>query len=114
MVTMMQATTTKELAPAAMEARAGEVAALLKTLAHPVRLMLACTLAEGEYSVGALEDRLDIHQPTLSQQLTVLREAGVVEARREGKQIFYRLTQEKAAQLLQALYAIFCRPENAP
>ena len=97
-----------------MEARAGEVAGLLKTLAHPVRLILACTLAQGEYSVGALEDRLDIHQPTLSQQLTVLREAGIVETRREGKQVFYRLTQEKAAKLIQALYGIFCDPEDAP
>lgn len=106
--------TTKDLAPAAMEARAGEVAGLLKTLAHPVRLILACTLAQGEYSVGALEDRLDIHQPTLSQQLTVLREAGIVETRREGKQVFYRLTQEKAAKLIQALYGIFCETGDAP
>ena len=112
MVTTMDAMSVKGLSPAAMEARAGEVAALLKTLAHPVRLMLACTLAEDEHSVGALEDRLNIHQPTLSQQLTVLREAGIVETRREGKQIFYRLTQEKAARLLLALYAIFCQPEN--
>ena len=105
---------TKDLGPAAMEARAGEVAGVLKTLAHPVRLMLACTLAQGEYSVGALEDRLDIHQPTLSQQLTVLREAGIVETRREGKQVFYRLTQEKAAKLIQALYGIFCETGDAP
>ena len=61
---------------ASMEARAGEVAALLKTLAHPARLMIVCTLVEGEYSVGELEEGLDIHQPTLSQQLGVLREAG--------------------------------------
>ena len=106
--------TTEDLAPAAMEARAGEVAGLLKTLAHPVRLILACTLAQGEYSVGALEDRLDIHQPTLSQQLTVLRKAGIVETRREGKQVFYRLTQEKAAKLIQALYGIFCETGDAP
>ncbi|MBB3612814.1 DNA-binding transcriptional ArsR family regulator [Rhizobium sp. BK602] len=98
--------------PEDMASRAGEVASLLKTLAHPVRLMLACTLAEGEYSVGELEERLDIHQPTLSQQLGVLREADVVETRREAKQIFYRLTEEKAAQLIQALYGIFCQPEK--
>lgn len=97
--------------PVDMAARADEVAGLLKTMAHPVRLMLACMLAEGEYAVGELESRLDIHQPTLSQQLTVLREAGIVETRREGKQIFYRLTADKAAQLIAALYGIFCEPE---
>ena len=98
--------------PVDMAARADEVAGLLKTMAHPARLMLACMLAEGEYAVGELESRLDIHQPTLSQQLTVLREAGIVETRREGKQIFYRLTADKAAQLIGALYEIFCQPEG--
>lgn len=97
--------------PAEMAGRAGEVAHLLKTLAHPTRLMLACTLAQGEYAVGELELMLDIHQPTLSQQLTVLREAGIVETRREGKQIFYMLTAEKAARLIEALYAIYCSRE---
>ena len=95
-----------------MEGRASEVASLLKTMAHPARLMLACMLAEGECSVSTLEEKLGIHQPTLSQQLGVLREAGVVETRREAKQIFYRLTEEKAAQLIQALYAIFCGSEE--
>ncbi|MCW5712803.1 sulfite-sensing transcriptional repressor BigR [Shinella sp.] len=98
--------------PEAMEGLAGKVASLLKTLAHPARLMLACTLAEGEYSVSQLEDRLGIHQPALSQHLGVLRENGVVETRREAKQIFYRLTEEKAALLIQALYGIFCRQEE--
>ena len=97
--------------PADMEARAESVAALLKTLAHPARLMLACTLAEGEMSVGALEDRLGIRQPSLSQQLGVLREAGIVATRREAKQIFYRLDDDKAARLIGALYAIYCAPE---
>lgn len=97
-----------------MGARAEEAALLLKTLAHPVRLRLACTLVEGEYAVGELEDKLDIHQPTLSQQLTVLRQAGVVETRREGKQIFYRLTAEKAARLIEALYGIFCVERSQP
>jgi DNA-binding transcriptional ArsR family regulator len=91
--------------------RAEEVASLLRTLSHPARLMLAGTLAEGEYSVGELEKLLDIRQPTLSQQLGVLRDAGVVETRRDAKQIFYRLTEAKAAKLIEALYAIFCKKD---
>lgn len=101
----------KRMTRAEMEGRATEVAELLRTLSHPARLMLACTLAEGEYSVGELEEALGIHQPTLSQQLGVLREAGVVETRREAKQIFYRLTEARAAQLIDALYGIFCASE---
>lgn len=91
-----------------MASRAGEVADLLKTLANRNRLMIVCTLVEGEYSVSHLTEELGIHQPTLSQQLTVLRDAGIVETRRESKQIFYRLSEQKAAQLVEALHAIFC------
>jgi len=96
------------LSPAEMADRAGDVANLLKTLSHPARLMIVCTLVEGEFSVGNLEERLDLHQPHLSQHLTVLRGSGIVDTRREGKQIFYRLTEEKAAQLVASLYDIFC------
>lgn len=93
-----------------MEDHAHEVAAILRTLAHPMRLLLACTLVEAEYSVGELEEKLDIHQPNLSQQLTVLRQSGIVATRREGKQIFYRLTEAKAARLIAALFSIYCAP----
>lgn len=96
----------------AMEARADEVANLLRTLAHPIRLRLACALAEGEFSVGALEETLGIRQPSLSQQLGVLREAGVVETRRDARQIFYRLSDQKAAEVIRALYTIFCAHEG--
>lgn len=99
------------LSPAEMANRASEVAKLLKTLSHPARLIIVCTLVEGEYSVGELEEKVDIHQPHLSQHLTVLRGSGIVETRRDRKQIFYRLTEEKAAQLVSALYDIFCAKE---
>jgi DNA-binding transcriptional ArsR family regulator len=88
------------------------VAALLKTLSHPARLMLVCTLVEGERSVSELEEQLGIHQPNLSQQLGVLREAGIVETRREAKQIFYSLTEARAAELVGALYGIFCAEDG--
>lgn len=102
----------QELSPVEMATRAGEVSSLLKTLSHPARLMIVCTLVEGDYSVGELEEKVDVHQPHLSQHLTVLRGSGIVETRREGKQIFYHLTEEKAAQLVGALYDIFCMKEN--
>jgi DNA-binding transcriptional ArsR family regulator len=95
-----------------MEGRADEVAASLKTLSHPVRLMLVCTLVEGEFSVGELEAQIGVGQPSLSQQLGVLRKAGVVETRRDAKQIFYRLTEAKVARLVEALYAIFCLEDD--
>ena len=93
--------------------RATEVAALLKTLANRNRLMIVCALVDGEYAVGQIEEELGIRQPTLSQQLTILREAGIVATRREAKQIFYRLTEQKAARLVEALHAIFCAEDLA-
>lgn len=112
MVTISQPQARHRLERAEMAKRAGEVADLLKVLAHPVRLMLVCTLVEGEFSVGELEEQIGIGQPTLSQQLGVLREAEIVETRRDAKQIFYRLTEAKAAQLIDAFYGIFCGEEE--
>ena len=91
-----------------MEDRAEEVSAVLKGLANRNRLMIVCTLAKAEHSVAELETMLGIRQPTLSQQLTALREAGIVLTRREGKHVFYRLSDEKPAQLVGALYEIYC------
>lgn len=84
-----------------------EIVNHLKSLAHPVRLKIACVLIENEYSVGQLEQQVNVHQPTLSQQLTVLREGGLVDTRREGKQIFYRIKESKSVDLIVALSKIF-------
>ena len=95
----------------ALRAHADEAVAMLKVLGNADRLLLLCQMAEQERTVGELEQLTGISQPTLSQQLGVLREAGVVETRREAKQIFYRLTEARAAQLIEALYDIFCASE---
>ncbi|MCO5063980.1 MAG: metalloregulator ArsR/SmtB family transcription factor [Rhizobiaceae bacterium] len=87
--------------------RPEEITGLLKALAHPARLLMVAALVHGEYSVGGLEERLGVHQPSLSQQLGVLRSAGIVETRREAKQVFYSLADQKAALLIQALAEIY-------
>ena len=89
---------------------AADAAALLKTLANPDRLLLLCNLVEDECNVSALETLTGIRQPTLSQQLGVLREEGLVETRREGKFIFYRIASAPALAVLGTLYETFCRP----
>jgi DNA-binding transcriptional ArsR family regulator len=81
---------------------------LMKVMANADRLMLLCQLSKGEKSVGELETILDIRQPTLSQQLTVLREAGLVATRREGKSIFYRVSSKSALALMQVLSQEIC------
>lgn len=89
---------------------AADAAALLKALANPDRLLLLCHLVEDERNVSALEALTGIHQPTLSQQLGVLREEGLVETRRAGKFIFYRVSSAPALAVLRTLCDIFCRP----
>jgi ArsR family transcriptional regulator len=80
----------------------------MKVMANADRLMLLCQLSQGEKSVGELETILDIRQPTLSQQLTVLREAELVATRREGKSIFYRVSSKSALVLMQVLSQEIC------
>src|SRR5882672_3069697 len=90
-----------------LHGRADEVSELLKLLGNPQRLLIACLLCEGEYAVSEIEEMLGIRQPTLSQQLGTLREAGVIERRREAKAVIYHLADAQTRQLLDALHRIF-------
>ena len=80
----------------------------LKALANENRLVILCTLAEGEKNVGELEDILGIRQPTLSQQLARLRADELVKTRRDSKQIYYSIASKKAEQVIGLLYELFC------
>jgi len=91
-----------------LQAAAGQACGLLKTLANADRLLLLCQMTQGEYSVGELELLTGIRQPTLSQQLTVLRNESLVNTRREGKQIFYSIASVEALAVLQVLYQLYC------
>ena len=92
----------------AMRKSAAEATGMLRALANEDRLLLLCQLSQGEHSVGELEEQLDIHQPTLSQQLGVLREQNLVSTRREGKQIHYRVSDLRALSVLKSLYKLYC------
>jgi ArsR family transcriptional regulator len=100
--------TTTELDLPTMRDAANNACALMRVMSNPDRLMLLCQLAQGERRVGELEELLDIQQPTLSQQLAVLREEALVETRREGKQIYYRVTSQAALAVIHILYKQFC------
>lgn len=93
---------------AALQASAAKACALLKVMAHADRLVLLCRLAQGEFCVSDLEADLGIRQPTLSQQLGVLRQEGLVDTRREGKHIYYRLASDDAAAVMQVLHSRIC------
>lgn len=81
---------------------------LLKSLSHPDRLLLLCQLTQGEYCVSELETLVGVGQPSLSQQLGILRKDELVATRREGKQIYYCIASDDALAVLQLLYERFC------
>ena len=91
-----------------MRKAAADATEVLRVLANEDRLLLLCQLSQGEKSVGELEELLDIHQPTLSQQLGVLRNMGLVDTRRDGKRIFYAIADEKVLVLLGTMYDLYC------
>ena len=89
---------------------AGEACALLKTMANQDRLLLLCHLIDHERNVSELEEVTGVRQPTLSQQLGVLREEGLVATRREGKYIYYSLANPAVIRIMHALYELYCDP----
>lgn len=91
-----------------------DAADLLKRLAHPGRLAIACRLVESETTVAELEEELGLRQPSLSQQLAELRNAGIIAPRRSGKTVRYRLTDDRVLPILAALHGVFCRDGAAP
>ena len=99
------------ITPELLRGAAAEAVSALKVLANTDRLLLLCQLSQGEMCVGELEEALDIRQPTLSQQLSVLRNEAVVSTRREGKNIYYSVADERLLEMLSVLYRIYCPKE---
>ena len=94
-----------------MRAAAGQACGLLRALANEDRLLLLCQLSQGERSVSELEETVGVRQPTLSQQLGVLRKEGLVATRRDGKRIYYSVADADALAVLATLYQRFCPKE---
>lgn len=101
---MKQTVVSQDLAQNAARAEA-----LLKQLAHAGRLTILCALVEGERPVAALIAASRMSQSAVSQHLARLRLAGLVETRRDGQSILYRLANGETRAVLKALHKIFCK-----
>ena len=95
-----------------METRATAAAAFLKAMAHEGRLMILCHLSGGEKSVTELEELLQMRQAAVSQQLARLRLEGLVSCRRDGKVMYYSLSDEKSARMVELLCEMFAGPKE--
>jgi DNA-binding transcriptional ArsR family regulator len=93
-----------------MAAKAEEAARLLATLAHGKRLLALCHMLRGEVSVGRLAELVGLSPTALSQHLARMRDLQLVETRREGQTIYYRLASREVAAILETLYGLYCAP----
>ena len=102
------ATFSSEMSPERLGQRAGEAEAFLRSLASRHRLMILCSLLDGELSVSDLGARLGLTQSNLSRHLATLRDEGLLGTRRERTTIYYRITSERVLPILAELYRLFC------
>jgi len=96
-----------------IETAADRVANLMGLLSNRNRLMIVCQLAEGEKMVGEIARLLDAREAAVSQQLAILRREGIVDPRRDGQAIYYRLARGDVSKLIAFLYETYCRGNAA-
>jgi DNA-binding transcriptional ArsR family regulator len=84
------------------------VSQIMKTLAHPQRLMLLCHLSSGEKTVGDLEALCEISQSQVSQFLSRMKLEGLISSEKRGQFVYYWISEQKTKKLIKALYSIFC------
>ncbi len=92
-----------------LKKKSESVSALLKQLSHPQRLLILCSMADGEKSVGEIEDICGASQSAVSQFLKGMRLEGLIDSRRDGKQIYYSIVDKRVLKLIKSLYQIFCK-----
>ena len=92
-----------------LQSQATEVASLLKIMGHPERLLLLCLLSQDSLNVSELVDNLGMGQSQISQSLQKLEQLGIVSHKRQGKQKFYEIADERVKKLIRQLYEIFCK-----
>ena len=88
--------------------QAKEVSLVLKQLAHPDRLRVLCCLVDGEKSVSQLVEFAGASQPWVSQFLARMRLHGLVDTRKDGNFVYYRISEPRLKVLLQAIYKAYC------
>ncbi len=96
-----------------MSSNAHQASEFLKALSHEVRLLILCHLIEGEKSVTEIETMLKLRQPAVSQQLARLRADGLVDTRRNGKNVYYSLARTEVRDVIGVLHDVFCRPRKS-
>lgn len=108
----IQQSTIARLASEEMANHAVETAEVLKSIANPNRLMILCSLIEGEKTVGAINQEIPLSQSALSQHLARLRAEDLVTSRKEGQSVHYRISDRRIVELMSRLYELYCAPSS--
>jgi len=91
-----------------MEEKVEEVSALLKSIAHPLRLKILCLLQDQELTVGEIRETVRTTNANVSQHLTIMRNQGIIVSRKEANLIYNRIADEMAIKLVNILEDLFC------
>ena len=86
----------------------------LKAMSHPLRLMILCKLGEDEFSVQDIVDNVGTSQSNISQHLAILRDKGILSARKDANKVFYKVTDFKTLKLIDMMREVFCPKHHAP
>ena len=92
-----------------MKNKCDNVARMLKALSHPQRLIILCTLSEGEKTVGEIEQACNASQSAVSQFLNRMRLEGLVHSEKRAQFVYYNIKDPQVKQLIKSLYKIFCK-----
>ena len=91
-----------------LEEKVEAVSALLKSISNPVRLKILCLLQEKEMTVGEIRDELQTTDANISQHLTILRNQGIIQSRKESNFMYSRIGDERVLKLIDTLQDLFC------
>ena len=84
----------------------------LKAMSHPLRLMILCKLGEEEFSVQDIVDNVGTSQSNISQHLAILRDKGILSARKDANKVFYKVSDFKTLKLIDMMREVFCSKHN--
>jgi len=80
----------------------------LKAMSHPLRLKILCTLGEQEVSVQDIVDQVGTSQSNISQHLAILRDKGILAARKDANRVYYRVSDGRTLRLIGMMREVFC------
>ena len=88
------------------------LSSLLKSISHPIRLKILCLLQEKELTVGEIRDEVETTNANISQHLSILRNQGVIDFRKDSNFIYNRIADERITELMKAMRDLFCQTDN--